>query len=62
MSSPKRLGEPTLTIVAEQPYDNGLALTFHVQVDLVTLLAAKNPRDILATAVYTALANIGVRQ
>lgn len=59
--NPKPVGDPVITILAEQSYANGRVAEARIRVDLYILLQSKNAGEMLHRAALEALASIGVK-
>jgi hypothetical protein len=60
--NPKPSGDPTITIVAEQAYDNGQLVTHRIRLDAYALLQSSGSSYALERAMREALAQVGVRR
>jgi hypothetical protein len=56
------VGDPTITIVAEQAYDNGQLVTHRIRLDAYALLQSSGSSYALERAMREALAQIGVKR
>jgi hypothetical protein len=61
-NNPKPAGDPTITIVAEQAYDNGQLVTHRIRLDAYALLQSSGSSYALERAMREALAQVGVRR